>query len=450
MDVKELFSGIAVVIDDETNIPNSAIWNICKNLEEGNIPIIKYEQIPDNDVIKTCRNCSFMVVDWEFISPQNILTDKDGESDELGGRIVIPSTLQEYNRTNSLNFLKEVLKQTFAPVFIMTGKPIYEIKTALIENYLYFNDKPNRILIKQKTELSSLEDIFNALLEWMKESPSVYVLKEWDNALSDAKHGMFSDMYNISHSWVNVLWDLFIKDSGDTGTHIYDFTEFLTKNLANRVICINFETKIMEKQYQLSNNEIKRVIEGERYIKYTNDKSQIAHTGDLFACPQQDNKNKITYFLNVSAQCDLSRKNTPKMICLKGHEMDEDELEVKPIKIMNTEELHIGKRKIKLTDLKEDEDFIKINTLLSNYRDKLFLTLNNEIIERASNVIIPCINDGKHLVFSLYPVQKDFNATMKEHRIGRLLPPYITRIQQKFSHYIVREGVMPVPPYVFD
>ena len=39
---------------------------------------------------------------------------------------------------------------------------------------------------------------------------------------------------------------------------------------------------------------------------------------------------------------------------------------------------------------------------------------------------------------------------IKDKRIGRVLPPYITRIQQKCSQYIVREGTMPIPREIFD
>lgn len=33
----------------------------------------------------------------------------------------------------------------------------------------------------------------------------------------------------------------------------------------------------------------------------------------------------------------------------------------------------------------------------------------------------------------------------KADRIGRVLPPYITKLQHEVSSYIVREGLLPVP-----
>lgn len=41
-------------------------------------------------------------------------------------------------------------------------------------------------------------------------------------------------------------------------------------------------------------------------------------------------------------------------------------------------------------------------------------------------------------------------AELKDKRIGSVLPPYITRIQQKCSQHIIREETMPIPREIFD
>lgn len=38
---------------------------------------------------------------------------------------------------------------------------------------------------------------------------------------------------------------------------------------------------------------------------------------------------------------------------------------------------------------------------------------------------------------------------MKDKLIGRILPPYITQIQQSCANHIVREGIMPTPEAIF-
>ena len=68
--------------------------------------------------------------------------------------------------------------------------------------------------------------------------------------------------------------------------------------------------------------------------------------------------------------------------------------------------------------------------------------------EKINEAYEMCMADEFLIQFDL----KDYEAiTYRELNdkgykcIGRLLPPNITRIQQKFSSYLVREGVMAIP-----
>ena len=55
-----------------------------------------------------------------------------------------------------------------------------------------------------------------------------------------------------------------------------------------------------------------------------------------------------------------------------------------------------------------------------------------------------------HILLLTLRIDVPWVQSLKEKRIGRLLPPYITRVQQKCSQYIVREGIMPVPMSLFE
>lgn len=448
MDVKKLFNGIAVVIDDDLNKPDSDIANICNNLEKENIALVKCLEIPKNQAIDAYRDCSFMIVDWEFMNKSVNLSDTEKVSDELGGRISIPNTLQESNKLLSLNFLKEVQQKLFLPVFIVTGKSVDEIISVLKGNNLYYEDKPNRIFIEQKSKLTSSRNIFDLFETWVKSIPSVYVLKEWENASSTARHKMFLDMYSCSHSWVNVLWKLMKCDSAD---YAIDFSSFIKKSHANRVEAIIFDEEIMASGNEPPSEEVKRIIEGERYMSCSDDSSKEAHTGDLFILTNNKNGNSVVeYWLNVTAQCNLARLEDPDMICIKGHELTSGEMLIEPIRLINTGDLIIDpKHKYKIIDaLKDDKKIIEINDQFEKSRNKMFISTHNDIRESISQAVVPCICRGKIIVFNLSPFKFKYSE-LKDFRDGRLLPPYITRVQQKFSHYIVREGVMPVPAAVF-
>ena len=74
------------------------------------------------------------------------------------------------------------------------------------------------------------------------------------------------------------------------------------------------------------------------------------------------------------------------------------------------------------------------------------------------------INEAKAIEYALHDVSSELETPVlsdsekdieikefqkdKDKRVGRLLPPYITRIQQKWAHYVVRTGVLPVPENV--
>ena len=74
---------------------------------------------------------------------------------------------------------------------------------------------------------------------------------------------------------------------------------------------------------------------------------------------------------------------------------------------------------------------------------------HGEILEKKPEAILACVDNGKIIKFRMDLVIRKFRE-IKDKRIGRVLPPYITRIQQKCSQYIVREGTMPIPREIFD
>lgn len=77
-----------------------------------------------------------------------------------------------------------------------------------------------------------------------------------------------------------------------------------------------------------------------------------------------------------------------------------------------------------------------------------FFFRKGTFLERNDKVIVGCVAGKQVLQFNLDISIKNF-GTEKSKRIGRILPPYITRIQQKCAQNMVREGVMPIPKELF-
>ena len=74
-DIVQLFSGIGVVIDEAINIkgnrPNG-IQKIVQSIESKHIPLLQFEDLPDDEVISKLHSISFLILDWNLSGVQPI------------------------------------------------------------------------------------------------------------------------------------------------------------------------------------------------------------------------------------------------------------------------------------------------------------------------------------------------------------------------------------------
>jgi hypothetical protein len=174
------------------------------------------------------------------------------------------------------------------------------------------------------------------------------------------------------------------------------------KNLIARTNPPAFDEKILNKNIKnIPKEDLRKVLECERFLK--NDKlSDSPATGDVF----KENKN---YYINIRPDCDILRKGDEvSLYCLKGEVVKEQNIN--------------AKKKSKI------------------------IFHNGEFIEKNYHVYISFIDDGKIVEFKFNKDIVQYNwKEIKDKRIGRLLPPYITRLQQKYSFYLQRQGLPAIP-----
>lgn len=440
MDVKKLFSGIAVIVDNEIKKKDSIIYKIKTNLVKSNIPVACFEEIPDKSIIQSFGNASFIILDWNFF-------DEDISAESLLGL----SELQKESQRDVIEFIKEIMEKLFVPIFIFSGVDIEEVKNPLIEEGLYDDQEPSRIFIKSKTDIESEDELFKNIEDWVKQMPSVYALKELENNLRDTKNKMFVEWYKYSPQWITVIWKMLNEDSSEAQQ---EFGEFIIRNLINRTAQFDFDEQLFEVDGQVNNDELAKIMEYERYIKYGDTQPEQAYTGDLF-------KKNSKYYLNVRAQCDLSRRSeNVELYLIEGKELESSDIITEDVRITSEGELRFPDKAFKIKELDDiskqanqgDENAIsqlmEINDKFTKYRNQVFFG-HGEIREKKPEVIIACIDGGKIIKFRLDIKIKKFKD-VKVNRIGRILPPYITRIQQKCSQYIMREGTMPLPKELFE
>lgn len=379
--ILDLFRGVGVIIDDdlkpEKETANDGIWGIKKSFDDKDIPLLTYYELPD-DKVKNFNSISFLLLDWDLIG--------------LETGIDLPQAAIDDN----IEFLKQFNNTCFAPIFIFSNESINAIRNQLTSAGLYNDTKSNNIFVKPKSDFKDT-DLFAIIEDWLKQTPSVYVLKEWELSIGKAKNSLFWDFYRINTEWAKVLYETISKDGGDVS---HETSEILFENLKTRMLPIEFDTAILSVSATatITPDEIKQVLEGQRFRKHNLD---MILTGDIFL---KDSK----YYINVRPQCDCIPRE-------EGQTIDDVNLY-----------------------LIEGEEKTDLNKL--NYNKKLGLFSDPDV----RFTIFP-INECKAVQFELGKFTIEQFRNWKEYRIGTLLPPFITRLIQKYAAYMQRQGLPRIP-----
>jgi hypothetical protein len=393
--VLDLFKGIGVIIDDAFANPNSddIIWKIKKHFEDKHIPILLYKELPGNENIANFHTVSFLLLDWDLYGTQL----------ELG--VSKPQTATDDN----IEFIKQFNSVCFAPIFIFSNENISDIINKLAQANLYDTTKNNHIFVESKGNVKQAGKLFGKIKTWLQQTPSMYVLKEWEHSLTKAKHDLFWDFYSTNPNWTNILNQTFKTDGVDEN---YELSALIYKNLIARTNPPAFDENILNKNIKsIPKEDLRKVLECERFLK--NDKlSDVPATGDIFRETYHDNgETKYKYWINIRPDCDIVRNSNVELYCLKGRIVDENRIN------------------------KKQKDAI------------LFSIKNGNGIfeEKINHAFIAFIDNGKIIEFLFRDIKIKKWNDIKNYRTGRLLPPYITRLQQKYSFYLQRQGLPAIP-----
>ena len=433
MDIEKLFNGIAVIIDNEIEKKTSEIYKIKELIEAKSIPVAVFTEVPQLSVIPALASASFIILDWDYTNGELEL--------EEGERVAIPGTLAANEEERLIEFIKKLLSDIFVPVFIFTAKQTETVIESLREVGLWNDKKENRIFVKQKTEVDTDEELFSAIVEWIKKMPSVYVLKEWERVLREAQNKMFNEFYLYSPNWTQIIWDMLKEDSIENQQ---EFGDFVTRSMQNRVQKYSFDEASIRSDTEPNIEELRKVVEGERYLSYVEQPVQ-AYTGDLF-------KDGRKYYLNIRAQCSLAREEDPELYCIQGEKLRTQDIISEDIRLTTEEELVFSAKKhFSLEQMREicrDETKLAgFNRNFSKHRNSIFFR-KGTILERDDKIIIGCVAGEQAIQFDMNLKVMKF-SDWKAKRVGKVLPPYITKIQQKCAVNMVREGVMPLPKELF-
>lgn len=307
------------------------------------------------------------------------------------------SELEKDGIQNNIKFLEKV-KGYFVPVFIFTNEALSDVVDEL-PGSLYNQDKleNNFIFIKGKEELMK-EGVSVPIANWVEKNASVYALKTWEREFYESKRKLFSSMYAKSPDWPRVFWKSYEDDGVDPSSSI---TNLINNNLSGR-----FKMDIFEEQFlgsgssDVSKEDLKLLMQAASFVMEENLAEDEIRSGDLFKMPQG------RYLINIRPDCDCVPRDNEELgdveiYCIRGKKMKEREI-------------------------------------LNSYEKGHF-------IERVSESISFSLYEGKTVKFSFKQLEKKKFSEIKNQRVGRLIHPYITRIQQRYASYLQRQGLPRIP-----
>ena len=397
MNLKDLLSGIAVVIDDKIGNANAVangdvgnhvpivdpINEIVDRIEqEWNLPLYKTDRMPPQAIWPNLlRSASFILLDWKLWPS--------------GG-----SHLEREGINENVRFLEQA-KDYFVPVFIFTNENPEDVKDKL-PNTVYRSESPEKsfIFIQAKGELLSDDSLDLSVERWMRGNASVYVLKTWDRVFRDAKKDLFGSMYAKNPDWPRVFWNAYKRDSVDPSSSLM---HLINDSLRGRMRTTAFETGILtdsrSETSRVPMNDLRALIHETIFQKSTEPEDQI-RCGDLFGLP------KGKYLLNVRPDCDCiprdgSGYDAVDLYCIEGKKMSESDLRKK-------------------------------------YH-------NGHFSERVDESVVFAAFERKSIRFKFNTLRIEKFGQLKDQRIGRLLHPYLTRIQQRYALFLQRQGLPRIP-----
>ena len=150
-------------------------------------------------------------------------------------------------------------------------------------------------------------------------------------------------------------------------------------------------------------NTVRTVLEGERFLSAARLDGGSFEPGDIFETDEG-------YWINIRPDCDCIPKGNDKL----------DNLDLYLLK---------GNSRT-FADLDYDDEY-------------------GLIPEQDNEAIIFPVHDGKALCFKFRKIHTKKFKEIKTKRIGRLLPPFLTRLQQRYSSYLQRPGLSRLPSAAF-
>ena len=302
---------------------------------------------------------------------------------------------QEVSHGDMIEFLRNLQDRCFAPILLFSNEDIDGIKSEIGRNGV--RNLP--ILIKAKSELfdeTGKSLFWDVLLEWIDANSGLYVMKDWIRSLDRARVDFLVTLNKENRHWPKAIVEASKEDSTDPSEELHDL---IVQNLLSRIQSVHFDIDQINKDPRQPNpQEVLRIIEYQRFNPSISEESYDT-TGDFY---EKDGR----YFINIRPACD----------CVPREDFDG----------------HLF-----LLECVTHGKCDGFNLEYGNYS------------ERDNESILGPINVCRFYSVSFKRFRIENVKSFHEFRKGRVLHPFITRVAQKFSLFLQRQGLPRIPSNIF-
>lgn len=481
-EIKRVIRGPIIIVDDAfrdgaVRRIDDKIVQIKDELEREGFMVVAYPELPSASL--DLSTASFVILDWNMSS---VLSSESTDIDSFS--VALGSELLKDTHDDVLHFIGSLLEKHPVPVFIFTNEPEIKVRES-IDDYFDKSDKNSNELklidIKSKSDMSASPDaLFQFFNTWFNDNPAAYVMATWRNSIVSCANDLFRRLYDASPNWPIVIWSSLLEDISDEGNRsshdkqvaANELGAFLTRVLNNTLsdYCISHTRLCGETESHESTEVVRNVIQQERFVEMnTEERPDSARCGDLYyffqdGITSNSAKRKALrdfeeehgfrhgdlreYLLVISADCDLSREHDPLVAVVAGEAIKVPQDNIVKVSFDNqgVAEIYVygETRRIISGECEEINGWIR-----KRMRDNPRVGLGGDLLRRHDETIIPCIAGEKAIAFK-HKILMCKLSDIKGPFIGRLLPPYVTKVQQGASSHLVRAGLEPVPAKVFE
>jgi hypothetical protein len=397
-----LLSGPVVFIDDQLDDTTSSAYALLQEIRATGRPVAAGTVLPDDrDAwFEHWHSLAFVVVDWD-LTP--------GSMGSTGG-----ATLSSFGRKKLYDFLIDLMSKIYCPVFIVSGEDTEDIKRQLLENSdltLADGELDARIAVFPKETV--MTRLVEHLTEWVSGSPALSALRAWEGEHDAAKSRLFIDLNATEPDWPLYVWGAADEDEVDPA---YELASVISTNLLNRFNPVVFDAQgLVGASGANSGVARRRVSEGRTSLSADRLSDRMVLPGDIFVFPD-DPKGEV--WINVSPACHTVGR-------LRGH----------------------------LKDGAEDREPVRLHLLrglVQKWPKSAGDLKNMDSKDRSNSIIIHTVLNGNPYKFLFNEARIEEWSEIRELRVVRLLPPFITRVQQMHAAYIQSEGLPKVTLALYE